>query len=116
MTLGQATCGCQARNVTSPTLPGKNRDHDEDEQEENDGKDDCDHIRNDNHADEDDEDEGLADNEDELQFAMHSRAYCHEAIVSKTLAWVFFCRLFMYRNGTKKLKNLGRRFHDWKLV
>ena len=72
MTLGQATCGCQARNVTSPTLPGKNRDHDEDEDEENEGKVDGDHIRNDNHADEDDEDEGFADNEDELQFAMHS--------------------------------------------
>ena len=42
MTPGQATCGCQARNVTSPTLPGKdyNGDHDYDEyeEEENDGK------------------------------------------------------------------------------
>ena len=28
---------------------------------------------------------------------------------------IFWC-LFMYRNGTKNLKNLGRRFHDWKLV
>ena len=42
MTLGQAICGCQARSVTSPTLPGKDyvagHDHDEDEEEEHDGK------------------------------------------------------------------------------
>ena len=44
------------------------------------------------------------------------RACCHEATFSKTLAWVFFWCLFMYRNGTKNLKNLGRRFHEWKLV
>ena len=44
------------------------------------------------------------------------RAYCHEATFSKTLAWVFFWCLFMYRNGTKNLKNFGRHFHDWKLV
>ena len=46
-----------------------------------------------------------------------SETYALERIViSKTLAWVFFCCLFMYRNGKKKLKNFGRRFHDWKLV
>ena len=44
------------------------------------------------------------------------RACCHEATFSKTLAGVFFWCLFMYRNGTKILKNLGRRFHEWKLV
>ena len=44
------------------------------------------------------------------------RSCCHKAIFSKTLAGVFFWCLFIYRNGTKKLKNLGRRFHDWKLV
>ena len=33
-----------------------------------------------------------------------SRACCHEAIFSKTLAWVFFCCLFMHRNGIKSLK------------
>ena len=44
------------------------------------------------------------------------RACCHKAIFSKTLAGVFFWCLFMYRNGTKNLKNLGLRFHDWKLV
>ena len=43
---------------------------------------------------------------------LYIRAYCHKAIFSKTLAWVFFWCLFMYRNGTKILKNLGRRFHD----
>ena len=47
---------------------------------------------------------------------MTIRACCHEATFSKTLAGVFFWCLFMYRNGTKNLKNLGRRFHDWKLV
>ena len=31
---------------------------------------------------------------------MRSKPCCHEAIFSRTLAWVFF----MYRNGTKKLK------------
>ena len=35
---------------------------------------------------------------------------------SKTLAWVFFYCLFMYRNGTKNLKNLGQRFHEGKMV
>ena len=47
---------------------------------------------------------------------LYIRACCHEAIFSKTLAWVIFWCLFMYKNGTKFLKNLGRRFHDWKLV
>ena len=47
---------------------------------------------------------------------MYNRACCHAATFSKTLAGVFFCCLFMFRNGTKKLKNLGRRFHEWKLV
>ena len=32
---------------------------------------------------------------------VNSRVCCHEAIFSKTLGWVFFCCLFMYRNGTK---------------
>ena len=49
-------------------------------------------------------------------FAIIIRACCHEAIFSKTLAWVFFWCLFMYKNSTKKLKNLGRCFHEWKLV
>ena len=48
--------------------------------------------------------------------AVYNRACCHEATFSKTLAGVFFWCLFMYRNGTKNLKNLGRRFHEWKLV
>ena len=47
---------------------------------------------------------------------MYTRVCCHETIFSKTLAWVFFCCLFMHRNGTKNLKKIGRRFHDWKLV
>ena len=47
---------------------------------------------------------------------LHTRVCCHKAIFSKTLAWVVFCCSFMYRNSTKKLKNLGRRFHEWKLV
>ena len=45
-----------------------------------------------------------------------SRACHHEAIFSKSLAWVFFCCLFMFRNGLKNLKNLGRCFHEWKMV
>ena len=49
-------------------------------------------------------------------YALSSRACCHEATFSKTLAGVFFCCLFISRNGTKFLKNLGRRFHEWKLV
>ena len=51
-----------------------------------------------------------------LVHTMYVRACCHEATFSKTLAGVFFWCLFMYRNGTKNLKNLGRRFHEWKLV
>ena len=49
-------------------------------------------------------------------FAAYIRACHHEAIFSKSLAWVFFCCLFMFRNGLKNLKNLGRCFHEWKMV
>ena len=51
-----------------------------------------------------------------VQCALCSRACHHEAFFSKSLAWVFFCCLFMFRNGLKKLKNLGQSFHDWKMV
>ena len=34
----------------------------------------------------------------------------------KAWAGCFFCCLFMYRNGTKKLKKIGRRFLGGKLV
>ena len=61
MTLGQATCGCQARNVTSPTLPGKDHDYDEDEEEEEEGKSDWDPYNN--YAGEDDEGQGDVDEE-----------------------------------------------------
>ena len=44
------------------------------------------------------------------------RASHHEATFSKSLAWVFFWCLFMFRNDLKNLKNLGRSFHDWKMV
>ena len=47
---------------------------------------------------------------------MHNRACCHEVIFSKILAWVFFWCLFMFRIGTKNLKNLSLIFHEWKLV
>ena len=47
---------------------------------------------------------------------MHNRASHHEATFSKSLAWVFFWCLFMFRNDLKNLKNLGRSFHDWKMV
>ena len=47
---------------------------------------------------------------------MFSRASHHEATFSKSLAWVFFWCLFMFRNDLKNLKNLGRSFHDWKMV
>ena len=39
---------------------------------------------------------------------MTGRAYCHKAIFSKTLAWVFFWCLFMYRNGTKNCDRCRR--------
>ena len=58
----------------------------------------------------------VADEAADADDTMSNRVCCHEAIFSKTLAWVFFCCLFMYRNGTKILKKIGRRFHDWKLV
>ena len=35
-----------------------------------------------------------------------SRACHHKAIFSKSLAWVFFCCLFMYRIGLKNFKNI----------
>ena len=44
---------------------------------------------------------------------LYVRACCQKAIFSKTLACVFFCCLFMYRNSTKNLKNLGQRSHDF---
>ena len=47
---------------------------------------------------------------------MATRASHHEATFSKSLAWVFFWCLFMFRNDLKNLKNLGRSFHDWKMV
>ena len=43
---------------------------------------------------------------------VYNRASHHEANFSKSLAWVFFWCLFMFRNDLKKLKNLGRSFHD----
>ena len=39
-----------------------------------------------------------------------------EEIFSKSLAWVFFWCLLMYRNDIKFLKNLGQRFHEGKMV
>ena len=47
---------------------------------------------------------------------LNIRASHHEATFSKSLAWVFFWCLFMFRNDLKILKNLGRSFHDWKMV
>ena len=38
MTPGQAICGCQARNVTSPTLPGEYFDDDNHAVEEDEGE------------------------------------------------------------------------------
>ena len=61
LTLGQATCGCQARNVTSPTSPGEDYLADYPDHDEN-GE--WDHILDDNIAGEEDEDEGLVDEEE----------------------------------------------------
>ena len=47
---------------------------------------------------------------------MTIRASHHEATFSMSLAWVFFWCLFMVRIDLKNLKNLGRSFHEWKMV
>ena len=45
-----------------------------------------------------------------FSWSMVTRACCHEAIFFQNLSLGVFWCLFMYRNGTKHLKNLGRRF------
>ena len=42
--------------------------------------------------------------------AMHSRACCREVNFSKSLAWVFFWCLFMFRIGLKNFKKISLNF------
>ena len=57
---------------------------------------------------------GCAATAEDCTLETKSRACCHEANFSKSLAWVFFWCLFMIRIGLKNFKTLSLILHDWK--